>query len=652
MKRKSLTKFISLLLLVISIDGFAQTIAFPGAEGFGKYASGGRGGTVYKVTNLNDSGTGSLRDAINKSGKRIIVFEVSGQIELETPLKIQNGNLTIAGQTAPGGGIVISGEQTTLDADNVIIRFIRFRLGDSNEVEADAMSSRFGSNIIIDHCTFSWGVDEVMSMYRNINTTMQWCMITESLNRSAHSKGDHGYGGIWGGEKASFHHNLIAHHKSRNPRLNGARFEADWDELVDFRNNVIYNWGDNSIYGAEPSEIDGNKANINMVNNYYKYGPATGGSSTRYRIIEPDAQGSFGYSLFYIDGNYVFNYPTITADNWEGVQGVSSDTKDEIRQDAPFSFEMESNHSAQEAFEYVLRNSGVVFPYRDEVDERIAYEVATGTATYGGDSYGDGIIDSQDDVGGYPDLPNGTAPADTDDDGMPDDWENNNGFDPSDDSDGNLDEDEDGYTNLEEYLNQLVESTLAENISYVAQPAGLELYVDPDNQNHTTLSWLPIDDNDVTVIVERALQENNGPGSFEEVGSVSGGTLFSEYLDLEDNNRVYYRVKAVKGEVESYYSITLNSFVAPGVILNADERFSGLKIYPNPISSHSQDLVIHSNKPIALISVVDLTGRSIVEESFPGKNASLNTKGWKPGQYIISAILLNGSRISRQLIVQ
>lgn len=436
-------------------------VAFPGAEGFGRFASGGRGGDVYVVTNLNNSGAGSLREAVTvrTASPRTVVFAVSGTIYLQSSLRITQGNLTLAGQTAPGDGICLA--HYPLDpsnSSNVIIRFLRSRLGDASGVENDAFGCRYATNVIVDHCSFSWSVDETASSYDNTNFTMQWCIVSESLRDSVHSKGPHGYGAIWGGLGATYHHNLIAHHDSRNPRFNGARTHGTAGELVDMRNNIIYNWKGNSTYGGEPTDA-GLPSRQNVVNNYYKQGPATGTGSIRYRVLNPSpndlSPGSL-FGLFHVNGNYTSGSTTVTADNWSGgVQGPTAAELTAMRADIAFVVAPVATQTAIAAYPLVLAYVGCRLPAVDAVDARIVSEVATGTAAFRG-SKGNypGIIDSQADVGGWPVLVSLPAPTDSDSDGMPDAWETARGLNPASPADRNL-TDAEGYTRLENYLNSL-----------------------------------------------------------------------------------------------------------------------------------------------------------------------------------------------------
>lgn len=417
--------------------------AFPGAEGFGKYTIGGRGGRVIEVTNLNDSGPGSLRAACEAEGPRTVVFRVSGTIPLESELKLNNPYVTIAGQTAPGDGICIKNYQFSFDTQHFICRYLRFRPGDETRKEQDAFGGE-GDHIIVDHCSASWAIDETLSINKASNLTVQWCMVTESLYDSYHKKGKHGYGGLWGGPGGSWHHNILAHHSSRNPRASGNEESG----LLDFRNNVVYNWGFNSAYGGEIWPR-------NWINNYYKYGPATS-ESVRDRIfLQKDPRGRM-----FADGNYVWGFPEISRDNWKGGIDFAPDgeaTEQTLRATVPYVVAPVTTQPAEEAFELVLSHAGCSLS-RDQVDRRIVEEIRRGTATYG-ESYGGGgkgIINSQEAVGGWPELRSSDPPVDSDHDGMPDAWELKLGFDPRDAADGPTDSDGDGYTNLEEYLNSLV----------------------------------------------------------------------------------------------------------------------------------------------------------------------------------------------------
>ncbi|MDR1764236.1 MAG: pectate lyase [Dysgonamonadaceae bacterium] len=440
-----------------------NTLAFPGAEGFGRFASGGRGGKVLFVDNLNDSGKGSFREAVTAKGARTVIFRISGTIFLESPVVINRDSITVAGQTAPGGGICIAGEPVHIRCNNVIIRYLRFRLGDSAKVEDDALNCVRQRNIIIDHCSMSWSTDECGSFYDNADFTLQWCILSESLRNSVHAKGAHGYGGIWGGMNASFHHNLLAHHSSRNPRFCGARYhEATKEtEMADFRNNLVYNWGFNSSYAGE-------NGHYNIVANYYKPGPATSKNS-RGRIFEAwqskDRNGFHDFGHFFVSGNIMDGNPEITADNWQGVdyktyierEGVNEEQPhndsllQRCRSSEPFEYQIYTQHTAQQAYEAVLKSAGASL-VRDAVDKRIVEEISRGTFSFGDR----GMIDSQNEVGGWPELKSAKAPTDSDGDGIPDDWEKKNKLDKNNPGDGNKYTLNKDYTNLEMYLNSLI----------------------------------------------------------------------------------------------------------------------------------------------------------------------------------------------------
>jgi len=466
------------LLLSVAIAGTAQDklLAFPGAEGGGCYVTGGRGGKVYHVTTLEDDAKnpGSLRYAVDQKGPRTIVFDVAGTIELKSDLVVNNGDLTIAGQTAPGDGICLRNYCFHIKTDNVIVRYIRSRLGDDSGAETDAAWARNQKDIIVDHCSFSWSVDETASFYGVENFTMQWCYITESLAASTHVKGAHGYGGLWGGNKASYHHNLLAHHYSRTPRLVG-NDEFPEKCLIDMRNNVIYNWG--PVLGC----YGGGGGSYNFVNNYYKPGPATNEKpAIAGRITQAGVDDTFfEHGVFYLSGNrFDYTSPYLGSkaqqnakasdeDNYEGLHIVESEyaTKDDYIADREFVVRPTTTHTAEIAYEKVLRYGGCCLR-RDAIDERVANDVRTGGYSYvsgnkGSNGSTGGLIDAPEDVGGYVEY---TATElemrnklDSDGDGIPDNWEDMYGLDSADPSDA-LTTHKSGYSWFEYYLSTLVNS--------------------------------------------------------------------------------------------------------------------------------------------------------------------------------------------------
>ena len=440
--------------------------AFPGAEGYGTQTRGGRGGKVIAVTNLNDSGPGSLREACTSKGPRLVVFQVSGTITLKSSLKISNPYITIAGQTAPGGGICLKDYPLSINADEVIIRYLRVRVGNASGIDHDAVGGRGQKNIIIDHVSASWSIDETMSVYHCENLTVQWCMITESLYNAGHVKGAHGFGGIWGGNYSSYHHNLLAHHTSRNPRWASASGSSD------YRNNVVYNWGGNSSYGGEKGDRPDtntpqvNPTTVNMVANYYKPGPATNQGEVSYRIVNPTSRKEAeDYGKWYVADNVMEGNSAVTANNWNGgVQPSGGATfLAGLKLDKPWPALSIKQQTAEEAYHAVLAKAGASLN-RDSIDARIMEEVRGGYATYEGAAYKKdnrvsdsakktGIIDTPADVGGWPELKASPALADSDGDGMPDEWEKKHGLNLNDATDNAQDKDSDGYTNIEEYLN-------------------------------------------------------------------------------------------------------------------------------------------------------------------------------------------------------
>lgn len=469
-------------------------IAFPGAEGFGRYTTGGRGGSVYHVSNLADDGSaGTLRSVLNIPGNRTIVFDISGTIHLKSPLSILSANVTIAGQTAPGDGICIADYPFTINASNVIIRFIRFRLGNIFVAyhEGDGLGGMDQQNIMVDHCSVSWSIDECLSVYGMKNCTVQWCLVSQSLRNSGHSKGAHGYGGNWGGSGASYHHNLLCHHDSRTPRL-GPRPTTQLDERMDMRNNVIYNWAGNGCYGGEGMSV-------NILNNYYKPGPRTKQKSTaiQYRIASIGIRTTsyvatypaFAPMLhvwgnFYANGNFINGFPAVTTDNWTNgiyaqISNTNNDnlftqtTKDTMKLVSPIDFIYTTTHTPEIAYEKVLKYAGASLS-RDWVDSLMVYDARNGVASHTGTGSGDvlGIIDSQNDNkpanapanwDPWPVLLSSLCPMDTDRDGMPDNWEIANGLNPTDSTDGNI-KNADGFTMLEVYMNSLVSTIINDGI--------------------------------------------------------------------------------------------------------------------------------------------------------------------------------------------
>ncbi|MBN2698270.1 MAG: polysaccharide lyase [Bacteroidales bacterium] len=457
----------------------AKIPAFPGAEGGGMYSFGGRGGKVITITSLEDSGPGTLREACEQGGARIVVFNVSGIIRIKTPIIIRAPYITIAGQTAPGDGVLVAGESVWVNTHDVVIRHMRFRRGETNVGRRDdALGGNPVGNILIDHVSASWGLDENISFYRHmydpgngkrvklgtVNLTIQNSISSEALDTYNHS-----FGSTLGGENASFMRNIWANNTGRNPSIG-------WNGVFNFVNNVLFNWWHRTVDGGDYTAL------YNIINNYYKPGPVTPENKpVGHRILKPETgRSELGRLVFgraYVDGNIVEGNEKVSADNWDGgvqVEDLPNTGKyrDLIRVDEPFPMPFLTILPAEEAYEYVLENAGATFPKRDAVDERIINQVRTGEIHYPdsmevqtgseyirrrlpADSYKMGIIIDPLQVGGYPEY-KGTPYRDSDGDGMPDAWEikyKKLGLDPNNPGDANVDCNGDGYTNIETYIN-------------------------------------------------------------------------------------------------------------------------------------------------------------------------------------------------------
>jgi hypothetical protein len=452
---------------------------FPGAEGGGAFTPGGRGGKVVVVTSLADAGPGTLREACETGGARIVVFNVAGIIRLSTPIHLRAPYITIAGQTAPGDGVCITGSSFLIDTHDVVLRHIRFRRGAQDVAfRDDAVGGNPVGNIMIDHVSASWGLDENMSIYRHVyerdsithkgeklptvNVTIQNSIFSEAMDTY-----NHAFGSTIGGHNSLFARNLWASNISRN-------CSVGMDGGFNFVNNVVYNWWNRSVDGGD------NKSFFNIINNYFKPGPITPlDKPISYRLLKPEAGRdkshpvSFGKA--FVSGNIVEGNAKVTNNNWDGGVQLAEEFKLEdyvkdIRVDKAFEMPMSSANimSTKNVYNFVLKNAGANFPKRDAVDTRVVKTVVTGKAIYVGDaplfipkyvkrrlpvdSYKQGIITDIRQVGGLPEY-KGQPVIDTDMDGMPDAWEKASGLNPNDPTDAVKDCNGDGYTNIEKYIN-------------------------------------------------------------------------------------------------------------------------------------------------------------------------------------------------------
>jgi hypothetical protein len=595
-----------IIFIFCPVYSFTQNqLAFPGAEGYGKTTIGGRGGTVYEVTNLNDAGTGSLRAAVQASGRRTVVFKVSGTIILNSDLKISNPYITIAGQTAPGDGICLRKYALVLETNEIIIRYIRIRLGNESGGESDAVSARGCKHVILDHVSASWSVDETMSVYFCDSISLQWCLVAESLFNSNHPKGNHGFGGIWGSNLSTYHHNLMAHHSSRNPRL------ASGCGYFDYRNNVIYNWGYNSTYGGEDVQVGDplhTFSTINMVANYYKPGPATTPGATTYRFTNPSFRDiTSDYGSWYISDNVMAGNAAVTSNNWNGgvqPQGGTGDIQ-YLKMDTPWAAMTFDQQTASNAYASVLDNVGATLPKRDAVDLHVIQDTRNGVATYEGPTYETlksvpdktkncGIIDVPDNVGGWPVLSSVAAPTDTDHDGMPDNWENAHGLNSNNKTDGTI-IGPDGYTNLEKYLN---------SIEFLNPVTDYKLTL--LSGSSIKLEW---SDNYLAEDGFRIERSYNN-GNFEVIATLP--KYSNSYIDNTIlPGLLTYRVIAYNTDNETPKTTEISMLITSNNHLTNDYESLKINCFPNPFSENLNLEIMASEDQKVNIEVFNTLGKNV-----------------------------------------
>lgn len=692
---KRILLFCALALLMFTSNAFAASsiVAFPGAEGYGKYATGGRmtsdtvPSMVYYVTSLADCADGAevegtLRWALHTGtdAPRTILFKVGGTIKLTSKLKFTHPNVSILGQSAPGGGICISGYDIYLCKSNVIMRYIRFRVGDSFKTSISALDVENAHNIILDHCTFSWSMEENVTMYDNDSTTMQWCIVSEPLYSSYNSKGARAYAGQWGGQHSSYHHNLIASCMKRTPRVNGVRTSStsghDLYVESEIMNNVMFNCaGEKMLYGGEleaPNVADA-YCKTYLVNNYFKPSLTTkaksGTNGKRYfaNIIHESA--ATGFEKWFVRGNHcepnqytTSDVTAINRDNWYNVNNtlggiiITSIPSDAdytaFKMDTMTNFSGIDTTSADSAYKDVVAKVGARLPAVDEVDGRVIAEAAGLQSPQYHGTYAPsyvGVIDSQDNLkptnadstwNAWPDLSkfsDETVLTDTDGDGMPDTYEDANGFNKSDASDG-MAIAANGYSNLENYMNSLIEKA-------VNAPYNLVAKVNSDS-TAIVLSWIDASSNETNFLLYRATV--GGDTTFTNIATLDANV--TNYTDTTSNieTKYIYRLCAINTSAQSgyartvYYPIVKNS----ASVKNA-QVVNGLIVYPNPVKTL---LNVVAAENIQSLILYDLTGKVLMKQNVDAVETTMNMEGLSSGSYLLNIVAKDGNMTTMKII--
>lgn len=679
------------LVMSVVVPVFSQQLAFPGAEGFGRYATGGRmqdaatGSKVYYVTSLEDCSDsdlkeGTLRWALRTGDDtpRTILFKVGGTICLTSVLKFDHPNVSILGQSAPGGGICISGAKMYVCKKNVIIRYLRFRAGDEATKSYPSLDVENAGNLILDHCSFSWSMEENITMYDNDSTTLQWSILSEPLNYSKNIKGERCYAAQWGGEHSSYHHNLMANAFKRIPQINGVRSDATWghDFHVDQEmiNNVVFNGGgsESAYNGAlNAPNVSDAYCRLNMINNYYKPGPITyaketGAKNHYYVTIYNNTTAGKPKSQWYVEGNvyekneYVnpgCDFTSVNSDNWLNVNtntgGIkfkytipSGDVVSDYRLTSPSISSGIVMTSAEQAYEDVLRSAGARFPSLDEVDARILAEAAGEQQPQFTGAYRPtytGMIDSQEDLkpadadetwSAWPDLSafkDEQIPEDTDGDGMPDEYEDLNGFDKNDATDGSAIA-LNGYSNLENYLNGLLETPLL-------APSNLTATYDAESSS-VILKWKDHSDVETGFVVERADITSAADTIYVLLDEVASNVTTYTDVTANPSSKYIYRLKA---KTATSVSNAIRRVFYPVVVSGISEAsvdVESLRVGPNPMGDI---LAISAGEPLSRVDVCSLSGRKVL--TFTGLTEgplSLNVSSLPSGIYLVRVQAVSG----------